>query len=277
MRDLFRFLYRARNTLLFLALMLVAMGMLIDGNTHQRARAISSSNAVVGRIHAWRNSVTSYAGLREVNAMLAARNADLMNRHRGAYAPVENRYVSISDTVHEQRYRYVPAQVINSTTHRQKNFITLDRGTKAGVRAGMGVIGSSGIVGVVRDASPRFAAVISVLNTDLSTSVELRRTGHFGLLVWDTNDPLTASVADIARHVPVQPGDTVITRGGDGVFPRGITVGTVRDVAGDPGSNYHRITVRLAEDLSRSAMAYVVMDLMKLERDSLQAGNVEQP
>ena len=32
MRDLFRFLYRARTTLLFLGLMIIAMGMLVDGN-----------------------------------------------------------------------------------------------------------------------------------------------------------------------------------------------------------------------------------------------------
>ena len=54
MRDLFRFLYRARNTLLFLGLMLVSMLLLYDGNVHHRARAISSSNALVATLYSWR-------------------------------------------------------------------------------------------------------------------------------------------------------------------------------------------------------------------------------
>ena len=68
-----------------------------------------------------------------------------------------------------------------------------------------------------------------------------------------------------------------MTRGGDGVFPPDIPVGVVEQVNDDPGSNYHAITMRLTEDLARSASVYVVMDLMQLERDSLQAGNGAAP
>ncbi len=273
MRDLFRFLYRARNTLLFLALMMVSMGMLVDGNTHQRAQAISTSNAVVGTLYSWRVNVTSYARLGEVNRELAERNADLMNRYRGSYSPVESRFTLINDSIYEQRYRYVAAQVVNSTFHKRKNYLTLDKGMKAGVMKDMGVIGDHGIVGVVRESTARFAAVISVLNPDFSISVKLKRSGHFGPLVWDTDDPTTSSVVDIAKHAPVNVGDTVVTRGVEGLFPAGVMVGTVTEVKDDPGSAYHAIRVRLSEDMTRSGMVYIVTDLAKFERDSLEAGN----
>lgn len=276
MRDLFRFLYRIRNTLLFLGLLLVSMGLLMDGNAHQRAKAISTSNEVVGTIYTWRDDVTSYARLGEVNRGLAERNADLMNRHISAYSPVESRFVKINDTIYEQQYRYVAARVVNSTYHKQKNYLTLDKGLDAGIRVGMGVIGGQGVAGVVREASRHFTSVISVLNTGLNLGIMLKRTGHFGPLVWDTNDPRTVSMVDIARHVPVQIGDTVVTRGGDGVFPTGVMVGTVKELTNDPGSAYHGIIVQLSEDLTRSAMVYVVMDLMKMERDSLEAGNSDE-
>jgi rod shape-determining protein MreC len=273
MRDLFRFLQRARNILLFLVLMIVAMGMLVRGNEHHRAQAISSSNAVVGTLYRWQSGITSYARLGEVNRELAERNADLMNRHRSAYASTENRFVVINDTVQEQRYRYIAAQVIGGTHHKAKNYLTLDKGSKAGIREGMGVIGDHGIVGVVRESSERFASVISALNPDLSVSGQLLRSGHYGPITWDTRDPRTISLVEIAKHVPVTKGDTVVTRGGDGVFPRGVTVGTVTAMEDDPGSAYHRITVTLSEDLTRSAMVYVVTDLARIERDSLEARN----
>src|SRR5690606_8718430 len=137
----------------------------------------------------------------------------------------------------QQEYRVITAKVVNSTWHKPKNFLTLDKGTKAGVHGDMGVIGPNGIVGVVRDAGPGFASVISVLSPDIKTSVQMRRTGHFGLLYWNTNDPVTSSVIDIAKHARINVGDTVETRGGDGIFPAGIMVGIVELVEDEPGSN----------------------------------------
>ena len=277
MRDLFRFLYRARNTILFLALLIVAMVMLVSGNAHQRAQAISSSNAVVGSIMALRNDISSYANLKEVNAQLAAENASWRSRHIGAYTPVEARFVRIRDTIMQQDYRYIPARVINSTTHKQRNFITLDRGARAGISPGMGVIGPNGVLGVVRESSANFTSVISVLDPNLSIGVMLAGSLHFGPLSWETGDPRTARMADIARHVAVAVGDTVVTRGGDGVFPSGIPVGTVIEVRDEPGSNYHSITLRLSEDLTRSATAYVIVDILRMERDSLEGMDPAAP
>jgi rod shape-determining protein MreC len=270
MRDLFRFLFRIRNTLLFLGLMVFALVLLHNGNAHHRAQAISSSNAFVGTVFTWRRDITDYANLKEVNRRLAEENAAWRNRHESAYSPVEDLFVRINDTIHRQEYSYITAKVVNSTWHKQKNFLTLDKGATAGVREEMGVIGPDGIIGVVREVSPHFASVISILSPTIRTSVRLRRTGHFGLLYWNTNDPATAAVIDIAKHARVVVGDTVETRGGDGTFPAGIDVGVVESVSAEPGSNYHDIVIRLTEDMTRNSFVYVVKDLQRAERDTLQ-------
>jgi rod shape-determining protein MreC len=270
MRDLFRFLYRVRNTLLFLALMLVSMVMLHNGNVHHRGQAFSTSNAVAGTLFTWRKDVTDYANLKEVNRQLAEENAAWRSRHESSYTPVEEVFVRINDTIHRQQYSYIPAKVVNSTWHKQKNFLTLDQGATTGVQQEMGVIGPDGIVGVVREVSPHYASVISILSPTIRTSVRIRRTGHFGLLYWDTNDPRTASVIDIPKHARLLVGDTVETRGRDGTFPTGIPVGVVEEITSEPGKNYQHITIRLTEDMSRSGFVYVVKDLERAERDSLQ-------
>jgi rod shape-determining protein MreC len=272
MRDLFRFLYRARNTLLFLALLVASFTMLSSRSAHHRARAISSSNAVAGTIYGWRKDVTDYAGLKEVNRRLAQENVDWRNRHMSAYSPVEALYVRINDSIHRQQYSYLPAKVVNSTWHKPRNFLTLDKGSADGLHDDMGVIGPDGIVGVVREVSRHFSSVISVLSPDIKTSVQMRRTGHFGLLYWNRDDhgPMTASVIDIAKHARVQVGDTVETRGSDGIFPAGVPVGVVELVESHPGKPDQTITIRLTEDMTRSGFVYVVKDLQRAERDSLQ-------
>ncbi len=276
MRDLLRFLYRARNTLLFLLLMVVSMALLHNGNAYHRAQAISSSNAMVGTLFGWRKDITDYANLKEVNRRLAAENADLRSRHVSAYTPVEELFVRINDTIYRQQYGYLPAKVVNSTWHKQRNFLTLDKGATSGLHGDMGVIGPDGIVGVVREVSPHFASVISVLNPDIKTSVQLRNSGHFGLLHWDTNDPRRASLIDIAKHVRVSVGDTVETRGGDGIFPQGIPVGVVVDVRPEEPGSYLGITLELTEDLTSSGYVQVVRDIERAERDTMN-GSILDP
>lgn len=270
MRDLFRFLFRQRDNLLFLALMAVSMFLLVNGNMHQRAQAISSSNAVVGHIYAWRNEVTEYADLRNVNRDLAlALAAERNQKYQWPGAGTSAR--DAGDSTGEARYLFIASQVINSTAHKERNYITLGSGALAGIRPDMGVIGLKGVVGIVRDVSPHFALVTSVLSDEYRISVQLKRTGHFGLLSWDTDNPSTASLIDVANHVPVMIGDTVVTRGNDGIFPPGIPVGTVTEVNEDPGSNFHDIRLHLGEDLTRTAYVHVVSDLFRAERDTLEA------
>jgi rod shape-determining protein MreC len=277
MRDLLRLLQRIRITLLFAVLLLASLVLVHNGNAHHRARAIGSSNAVVGTVLAWRHAVSEYTGLRQENERLLAENADLRNRHVSFYAPAEHRLVRINDTIHRQVYRVMPARVVNGTVHKQRNHFTLDKGAHAGVDADMGVIGSEGIVGVVRHVSPHFASVITVLNPDIRVGVRVERTGHLGLLFWDTQDPATASVLDIAKDARVRVGDAIVTRGGDGIFPAGVPVGRVIDVQDDPGNIYHDIRIALGEDLRSAVNVYVVSDLMRAERDSLEQRHTNEP
>ena len=275
MRDLFRFLFRQRNNLLFLLLLTIGLSMTMRGNMHQRAEWISNSNAAVGKVYGWRKGVMEFANLRQNNLDLNAALARERARNTSVVVDRDSGTIKV-DTVRQLRYRFRSAQVINSTTHKAKNFLTLDKGTLDGVERNMGVIGANGIVGVVREASPHFASVISVLNEDHMASAQLQGTKHFGLLRWNTSDPYTVSLADIDKHVPVHKGDTVVTRGSEGVYPPGILIGVVDSVGRDPGIPFHVITVRLSEDLTRADHVQVVSDLMRTERDSLEATAPQQ-
>jgi rod shape-determining protein MreC len=271
MRDLFRFLWRSRSTLLFIGLMVLSFLWLANGNDHHRAQTFTSSQAAVGTLYGWRDEVVRYTDLDGENEILAAAQAEMMNRMRSSYLNSSAPFIVVKDTVLQQQYKYISARVLNSTTSKQKNFLTLDKGSKAGLSAGMGVIGANGIVGMVRECSPRFSTVKSLLNSDFEASVSFPRTRHFGLLFWDTADPLTARVKDIPKHAKIVVGDTVVTLGGDMVFPPGVMVGIVENVVNDDGAVALDIVIRLSEDMTRTGHVMVVTDLLKLERDTLEA------
>ncbi len=270
MRDLFRFLFRQRDNLLFLLLLVIGLSMTIKGNMHQRAEWISSSSAAVGRIYTWRNGVMEFADLRQNNADLNLALARERERNT-SISSARDSVAMMNDSVRQLRYRFLTAQVINSTVHKAKNYLTLDKGKSDGIKENMGVIGPNGIVGMVREASAHFASVMSVLNENHVASAQLKSTKNFGLLRWNTGDPHTVSLGDIDKHVPVHIGDTVETSGFGDIYPKGIMVGMVESVTEDQSIPFHVITVRLSEDLTRAGHVQVVTDLMKAERDSLEA------
>lgn len=274
MRELFRFLFRIRELLLFLLLMGFSFVLLFNGNHHHRGQAISSSNALIGTLYQWRTNVTDYTSLREENLRLAEENTRLRNQLDTVQLPDSVPAPPQVDSLATQRFAFFSAKVINNTWQKQKNYLTLDKGRLDGLEPDMGVIGPGGIVGVVNAASDRFATVISVLSPDVKHSVQVKRTGHFGLLFWDTRDPRTASLTDVAKHVRVAEGDTVVTLGADGIFPPGIPVGIVEQVDRDAPGIYLKITLRLTEDMTRSGYVHVVKDLQRAERDSLQLLNI---
>jgi len=270
MRDLFRFLFRQRINILFLLLLGISIALVVSGNMHQRAQAISSSNRAIASIYGARNGITEFASLRDVNRDLAQQLGVEREKNRMIVVKGDTGR-TVLDPIRQLRYRFYSAQVINSTVQKEKNYITLDKGSNDGIRENMGVIGVKGIVGVVRETSPHFSSVISVLNIDHAASAQLRGTKYFGQLRWDTHDPHIIHLADIDKHVPVQVGDTVETRGSERVYPPGIVVGVVESVLNDPSVPFHVINVRLSEDLTRSGYVHVIGDLMRMELDRLDS------
>ena len=270
MRDLVRFINRYRITFLFLVLQAFAFYLLFSTNNYHNAQWSIATNDIVGSIYEVRHDITSYAGLKEQNLQLAKEIERLHKLHKSSYASVENKYVKIQDTVFQQLYRTLEAKVINSTTGKQNNYLTLNKGAKDGITADMGLIGPQGLVGKVVEVSENYSTAMSVLHQKFTATVQSKRSGHKGFLNWNSNNKRTASVEDVARHAPVLVGDTFITRGSGGTFPEGALVGIVSKVGTEEGSSYHDIEITLSTDHDALEYVFVVMDLNRMERLELE-------
>ena len=75
-----------------------------------------------------------------------------------------------------QKYLYITAKVVNNTVNKQFNYITLDKGSRAGIEPEMAVIGSEGILGIVKSVSENYASVFVGLNRDFTVSAKIKRT-----------------------------------------------------------------------------------------------------
>ncbi len=270
MQNLFNFILRYHFVLLFLALEITSITLIVSTNQDKERVLLSSANDVSGYFYSHFNFITEYLSLVEMNEALSKENAQYRNSFVSAYKSNIVLKQEIIDKEYEQQYYYISARVINNSINRLHNYITLDKGKKAGIEIGMAVVTGDGIVGVVRDVSENYASVISLLNTKLGVSVKLKKNGYFGSASWSGTDYSSLSVKEIPNHVPIIIGDTIITSGYSTIFPEGILVGTINKFDQEQGSNFYNISIKLSANFKTLSYVYVIGDLLKTERNELE-------
>jgi rod shape-determining protein MreC len=251
MRKLIQFLVNHLFFILFLALEIVSAALIINFNNFQRSSYLNSANGVVGRLHNITSLTTEYFGLKEKNENLSEENALLLNRIFFLESQLERKERIQADTssiVPEKNYHFLSAKVINNSTNKGKNYMTLNRGSNDGVKPGMGVISDQGIAGIVSTVSDHFSVVISVLNPIIKFSCKFKKNDYAGYIVWDGIDYRYVKLEDIPEHVSVAVGDTVITTGYTDGFPVNIPVGVVEEFEQTQGDPYYDIKVKLLTD-----------------------------
>ncbi|MBL0026259.1 MAG: rod shape-determining protein MreC [Saprospiraceae bacterium] len=260
--------------ILFVVLEVICFNIIINYNSSQRSVFINSANVYAGKIAEQRAKITDFASLKSQNDSLMHENANLIeNMISMEYA---EDFIPKSDSTYNQ-YKLIPATICNSTINLHNNHITLCKGSREGIRKDMGVVSShQGILGVVRNVSPDFAHVISILNSQSKISCSLKsRFGH-GTLVWNNNDPLRMNLESIPKHEKIAYGDTVITSGYSTMFPKGILVGKVESYTIKPGSNSYDIIVKLFNDPINVKYAYVIQNRYGDQQNKLEKEVVDE-
>lgn len=270
MQNLIYFLQRYYHFFLFLLLEGIAFYFVISYNTYQKAVFFNTSNQISGTVYNTRDNITHYFSLSKTNEELLEDNARLRNLLKESYKVDTVAEIAVNDTFLKQQYSYISARVIRNSVNSPSNFITLDKGSKEGVKKLMGVINKDGVVGIIYDVSTNYSVAISVLNINNSeVSAQIEETGDFGKLVWDAKSPLYARLTNINKHVPVRRGQKIVSSTFSGVFPEGVPIGTIVDAEVSEGT--YDIKVKLAPNFGNLSGVYIVNNLYKEELDSLHS------
>jgi rod shape-determining protein MreC len=157
-------------------------------------------------------------------------------------------------------YKTVPAQVIGTSGSIQSRVIWLDKGSEDGLAADDAVITPDGIVGKVREAFKHTAQVLVINDQTSGAGVVLETTRIRGIL--RGNAAGQPQVINILTDSRIQPGEKVLTAGGDQIFPRGLPVGTVERVDRDPErSGFINVVVKPAANLQHLDEVLVITSL----------------
>jgi rod shape-determining protein MreC len=215
------------------------------------------------------NGFKSYFSLKSDNEKLAAENAMLRSALKSSYYNSAVQQVKVVDSAYKQRYTYIPAMVVNITTNKINNYITINRGAKAGIKVKMAVMGPEGVVGIVKDVSDNFSSVISLLNKDFHVSARVGGNGDLGVLDWNGLSTDYAQLDNIPKQIKIKVGDRVFTSG-SAKFPENTLIGTVSKYSSNTTDNFYAIEVKLSTNFHSLSYVYVVNDLMKNELEKLE-------
>jgi|KBSSwiStaDraftv2_1062776.scaffolds.fasta_scaffold29378_3 rod shape-determining protein MreC len=149
----------------------------------------------------------------------------------------------------------VAAQVIGSSGSEQSRSIYIDKGTSAGVDKDMAVITADGLVGRVLRAFGSSAQVLLINDQSSGVGVILDKSRLQGVIKGTASGEVV--VEKVMTDEQVTPGERIVTSGGDQIFPKGITVGTVMKVT--PGADlFLNIRVKPSANLSRLEEVLVI-------------------
>ncbi|HEY0030240.1 MAG TPA: rod shape-determining protein MreC [Bacteroidia bacterium] len=270
MRNLVVFIWRNYFFFLFLLLEGLCIYLVVQNNNFQKASFVNSSNQVSAKVLSGAENIQQYFYLKNENEKLAKENAELHSHDLLSFSVLVNDQYTVNDTVYRQKYTYTSAKVVNNSTNRRNNFLTLDKGSKQGIKSKMAVISSNGIVGVVKDVSDNFCTVMSLLHSEFTVNSKLKKDGSFGPLSWDGESYAYATLNDIPTHVKLNKNDTIVTSQYSKMFPENIMVGTVESYYRESTKPFYTVKVLLSTDFKKLTYVYVVQNRLKDEQEELE-------
>lgn len=278
MRNLLIFISKYNAFFLFVIFFISSLILVVRHNSFQRSLTLNSANVVIGQAYERYNTLQKYLKLDQVNDSLANENARLREQLKEAVYDDVVQQRRVNDTINRQQYTYLVAEVVNNSINQKNNTITINKGSRHGIKEAMGVMSTSGIVGIVENVSAHYATIKSLLHQDIKISAKLKENQAFGSLVWGTenHDPRIAYLKDIPNHVEVKRGFQVITSGFSSLFPAGIPIGRVMETRKKSGEISSDVKVMLSTDFSSLSYVYVINSSFSTERLQLEMQSQEE-
>src|SRR5580692_7721823 len=162
------------------------------------------------------------------------------------------------------------AQVIGSSGSEQSRSVYIDKGSRDGVKTDMAVITAEGVVGKVLRVFRSTSQVLLVNDQTSGVGAILEKSRLQGVLRGTALGEVV--LEKVMSDESVQPGEKVVTSGGDQIFPKGLPVGTVTKVSPGP-ELFLNIRVRPAVDLSRLEEVLVITQQEEKEPSVADGGS----
>lgn len=222
--------------------------------------------------HAAANAVEGFSAYFYQFDALVEENAALKEQVSSLQAEIydvremEQMYAWMSDFLELKRqhtdYRFTAATVTGRESGNYSSVFTLDTGTGAGIRVGMPVITSDGIVGYITEVGYNWSRVTTLVEAQSAVGAYVERSNVTGVV--EGNFATAADGLCVMRYLSIdadiQVGDRILSSGYGDIYPRGLVVGYVQSIDVNPYSRSLNATIQCAAPLSTVNQVMIITE-----------------
>jgi len=154
-------------------------------------------------------------------------------------------------------FRIVPTEIIGVFGSGMPNTVMINIGDRHGIRTNQAVITRVGVAGRVARVLPDYSVVYLLTESRCRVAARVQRSREQGIIRYDLRRGMYLD--NVPRLGDVVVGDTVITSGLGGIFPEGLVVGEIVEVASTERGFFLDITVQSAVNFNGLDELYVLM------------------
>lgn len=159
------------------------------------------------------------------------------------------------------------ARIIGAAASPELRTVTIDKGANHGIKVDMAVIAPGGVVGRVVVAGSRASRVQLIVDRNAAAGALVERSRAQGVAVGAGDGRLRLDY--VSQTADVTAGDTLVTSGIDGIYPKGFVIGRVDQV--QRVGAYPSITISPAVDFSQLEDVLVVLTPTEAEQAGVKS------
>lgn len=226
--------------------------------------AISYIEKPISKFRVYRTALETNEKLGEQNILLQ----DEISRLRSVKTEIQalRNLLSLKE---DYSYDLISVAVVAKNLTGINNSFTVNRGTGDGVKTGMALITSEGLIGQVILATPNHALVLPFSNPLFRVSARIQGNRAYGIVSWNTENPEELVMNYVPRTVNVTINTTVETSGFSNQFPPNIPIGKVIRTEAEEGRDTQQIFIKPFVSLHKASEAFIVLFEPEPEIDDL--------
>ena len=198
------------------------------------------------------------ASVAEENELLrreAQKTFELTHRNE-ELQQANNRLRQLFDLGQELQRPSVAAQVVGKDPSPWFQSVLIDKGREDGVEIGFPVINPQGVVGIIVEATSHYAKVMLITDPNSAVDAVVQKSRARGIIKGGTSGYCVFNY--VLRKHDLKTGESVVTSGMDGVFPKGTPIGEVAEIVKKEAGIFQDVTVTPFVDFERLEEVLIV-------------------
>ncbi len=200
-----------------------------------------------------------------------SRENEVLQKRLGEVTKERNKYIEVSlenirlkKLLHfkkDHSYKTKVAKIIGRDMSKWFKTAVIDQGSANGIKNGLPVVISEGIVGQITEVALNYSKVLLVEDRNSAVDALIQRTRARGVIKGESTDRCILDYALLKNDIRV--GDIVISSGLDGLYPKGLRIGSVSKVVRPNAGIFQDVIVKPYVDFEKLEEVLVILSETK--------------